>query len=113
MYHVCDIQDLASHGLSVLAGGRGKPQFLERLIYQFLQQKVALHAGNIYQTTKTDESRGVNSDLDSLFVVDSPDHFDTHFGDLAKARLFQANIPQDLNDPLPHTNTRVLYEESL
>lgn len=54
---------------------------------------------------------GVNSDLDSLFVVDPPDHFDTHFGDLAKAWLFQANIPQDLYDPLSHTNTCVLYKK--
>lgn len=65
------------------------------------------------KAAKTDGGRGANSDLDSLFVVDPPDHLDTHFGDLAKARLFQANIPQDLYDPLPHTNTRVLYGESL
>lgn len=38
LYHVCDIQDLAGHGLPVLARRRSKPQFLERLVYQFLQQ---------------------------------------------------------------------------
>lgn len=57
---------------------------------------------------ENDESRGINLDLDPLFVVDPPDHFDTHFSDLAKARLFQANIPQDLYDPFPHTNACVL-----
>lgn len=43
MYHICDIQDFAGHGLAVVAGGRGKPEFLECLVYQFLQQNGAPH----------------------------------------------------------------------
>ncbi len=50
-----------------------------------------------------------NTNLDPLFIVDPSDHLHTHLSDLVEVGLFQANIPQDLNDPLPHTYTRVLY----
>lgn len=55
----------------------------------------------------------INTNLDPLFVVDPADHLDAHLCDLVEVRLLQANIPQDLNDPLPHTNTCVLWRDRM
>ena len=54
-----------------------------------------------------------NTNLDPLLIVDPSDHPHTHLGHLVEVRLLQANISQDLDDPLPDTNTCVLCEHGL
>lgn len=46
--------------------------------------------------------------LDALLVVDPADHLDTHLSDLVESGLLQTDVSQDLDHPLPHTDTRVL-----
>lgn len=40
--HICDIKDLSVHGLLVVTGCWGEPQFLECLVHQFLHWRVVL-----------------------------------------------------------------------
>lgn len=64
-------------------------------------------------TRKCHSNEKKPTNLDPLFIVDPSDHLDTHLSDLVEVRLLQANIPQDLNDPLPHTNTCVLCKDKM
>lgn len=36
-HHICDVQYLSGHGIFVMTGCGGEPEFLECLIHQFLQ----------------------------------------------------------------------------
>lgn len=53
----------------------------------------------------------MNTHLYPLLVVDPSDHLDTHLCDFVEVRLLQADISQDLDDPLPHTDACVLCDE--
>lgn len=38
-HHVCDVEDLAGHGVFIVIGCRGEPEFLEGLIHKFLKKQ--------------------------------------------------------------------------
>lgn len=54
-----------------------------------------------------------HTNLDPLLVIDPSDHLHTHLSDLVEVWLLQADIPQDLNDSLPHAYTRVLFKDKM
>lgn len=53
----------------------------------------------------------MKTNLDAFFIVDPSNHFHTHLSDLVEVWLLQAYVPEDLNDPFSHTDTRVLCED--
>jgi len=48
----------------------------------------------------------------ALLVVDSADHLDAHFGDLWEVWLLKADVSEDLDHSLPHTDSGVLSKEN-
>ena len=53
-----------------------------------------------------------DSYLDTLLVVDPADHPYTHLSDLVEGGLLQTNVPQNLDHPLPDTDTSVLEKRN-
>ena len=49
--------------------------------------------------------------LDALLVIDSSDDPDTDLWNLGEFRLINANIPESLDHPFPHADSRVLFME--
>ena len=50
---------------------------------------------------------GERTDLDALFVVHAPNHFDAHLRDLLVLAVIDADVAKDLDDALAHTDARV------
>ena len=42
-HYICDVEDLAGHGVFIVIGCRGEPEFLEGLVHKFLKKKAVQH----------------------------------------------------------------------
>ena len=50
--------------------------------------------------------------LDAFLVVDSPNHLETNLIHFGEVRLCQANVLEDLDHSLAHTDTSVLHNNT-
>lgn len=50
--------------------------------------------------------------LNAFFIIDSPNHFHTHFCNFGKSWLLNADIPKYFYDSFSDTDTSILWREN-